>query len=204
MAYIQTRHVSSLAAVTAKGLRKLPEQYMRSVAGVMYPGEPTTLAPAKKFLGDFKLSDPLILQCLVHKSFAHGKVPYNEKLAFIGSELLRLEAARAAAQAGNQALPKELTINGQNFDISSNAIELLTSAQVLSKICQNAGLDDTLFYKTPKRDLTSSIRAKTVNAFVGAVLLESGSTAAFRFIDDRLMREHNLFSIAEPLYRDSA
>ena len=190
----------SKAASPGRGLKKDPEEYMVSPSGVHYPGNQATLEPLKALLGqEFSLPDNLLLQTLVHKSFAHGKVPYNDKLAILGQQLIRLQAFRAAAsEAVSQNDP--FAINGQNFNISSNAVDVLASTPVLSAVCDKAGLEASIFYKNANANSSPLVKAKAINAIVGALTLERGSDVAVKFINTKLLNgELSVFSIADNL-----
>lgn len=194
------RGVAYAATKSVRGLKKDPEQYLTSPQGTRYPGTAETLEPARRFMGEFALPENLLLQCLVHKSFAHGSVPYNEKLAILGQQLFRFEASRSAVEAPDAA-PGRAAVNNLNFNISHNAIEILSSTPVVSAVCDKAGLVNAMFYK-PANDKTSpTVKAKVIHALVGAVLLEKGALEATRFMNTRLLQgEYNVFSIANALF----
>lgn len=203
--YLAPRCARSIAfiakpAAPGRGLKKDPEEYMTSPNGTRYPGTSETLAPLKKLLGDeFVLRDSVLLQCLVHKSFAHGKVPYNEKLAILGQQLLRLQASRAAAEAA-APISEYATINGHNFNINSNAVDILASTPVLSVVCDRAGLEPAMFYKPSGPNSAPLVKAKAVHAIVGALILERGTQTAISFINSKLLSgDLSVFGIADSL-----
>lgn len=174
---------------------------MRTASGVEYPGGASLLTPAHKFLAPYTLPDTLVLQCLVHKSFAHGQVPYNEKLAVLGQQALRLAAAHAAATRSLEPAP-QYRINGHNFDVAAPALEVLTSTPVLAEVCTRAEITPSLFFKTPDTRATPTVRAKSVSALMGALLLQKGSSSVTQFVCDRLTNgELDIFSIADVVYK---
>lgn len=196
----RARFVAYAATKPARGLKKDQEQYLISPQGTRYPGTAATLEPVRLFMGEFSLPENLLLQCLVHKSFAHGSVPYNEKLAILGQQLFRFEASRSAVSAPDTA-PKKAAVNNLNFDISHNAIEILSSTPVVSAVCDKAGLAEAMFYKPANDKVSPTIKAKVIHALVGAVLLEKGALEAARFMSTRLLQgEYNVFSIASALF----
>lgn len=180
-----------------RGLRKDPAQYMHSPTGVIYPGNAETLEPVQKFIGEYKIDDSTLLQSVVHKSFAHAKVPYNEKLAILGQQLLRVEAHRALVDAEVQS---KLLMNGQNFNVDQRAVELLTSSAVLSRIAKDASLDSALFWKPTSQNQNGidTVRAKALHALVGAVLLKRGPSDAQQFIASKFLKA--MVSVADSLY----
>jgi len=169
-----------------KGLRKNPDDYLYSAAGVKYPGTAETLQPARDFLGEFSLPDETLRQCLVHKSFAHAKFPYNEKLAVLGSQLFRLQAFRSVVEE-SEPMSAEVAVNGKNFSVTPNAVEVLTSTPLVAKVCEMAGLEPTLFYKSGQPHLGPRVKARAVHALVGALVLEKGEESAIEFIKQRLL-----------------
>jgi large subunit ribosomal protein L15 len=135
---------------TVRGLKKNEDDYLTASNGVKYPGNIDTLKPAKEFLGDeYALEDSLILQAITHKSFAHGKKPYNEKLAVIGREFLRLQSMAYAVKNDKSTYAVQL-VNGVNFEAHKNgAVRQIFASKTGYELCKRAGIDRSIFWKKP-------------------------------------------------------
>lgn len=208
----------------ARGLKKNEADYL-TVNGVTYPGNDKTLEPVKALLGDeFYLPDATLLQTLTHKSFAHGKKPYNEKLAILGKEYLKMHTSDYAV---SQDTESPLSINNKNFDIVPQAMEILSSASVTSEVCKISGIAKNIFWKkrdevsilNPSNDsvdevLTSfqnlaekeagapTVYSKTIFALVGAVLLQHGQRKANAFVNQKLLSgPYSVLPISQKLFR---
>lgn len=208
----------------ARGLKKNESDYL-TVNGVTYPGNDKTLEPAKAFLGEeFYLPDATLLQTLTHKSFAHGKKPYNEKLAILGKEYLKMHTSDYAVSQDKES---PLSINNKNFDIVPQAMEILSSSSVTSEVCKISGIANNIFWK--KRDEVSNsnfhresvdealtvfqklsekeagaptVYSKTIFALVGAVLLQHGQKKADSFVSQKLLSgPYSVLPISQKLYR---
>lgn len=193
---------------TVRGLKKDEALYMKNPHGIEYPGTPETLAPLKDLLGaEYALSEERMLQTLTHKSFAHGKKPYNERLAILGKQLLRMETGRAAAQSAAEAPQNTNSINGHNFDVNERAIELLSSSPTLSQVCRLANLDKSIFWKPADAGNAgeATIYSTSMSAIVGAVLLEHGADKAIEFIRARLLGGPlSVFDISNQIFVNNA
>ncbi|ANB13806.1 mitochondrial 54S ribosomal protein YmL15 [Sugiyamaella lignohabitans] len=212
----QTQQVRTLVytkdgVVRARGLKKNEEEYL-TVNGVTYPGNEDTLKDAKTFLGEeYSLPDPVILQTITHKSFAHGKKPYNEKLAILGKEFLRLQASHYAVSQTND---NPHAINKHNFDISPQPIEVLSSSVALHEVCKKTGIHKNIFWKKRISENTStgqeldakftgeqSVFARSIHALIGAILLRHGEPKARKFISEKLLSgPYSLISVSEKVY----
>lgn len=193
---------------TGRGIKKPLESYL-ICNGITYPGTESTLSAAKSFLGaEFALPDSLVLQTITHKSFAHGLKPYNENLAIIGRHFLRLQTIGHAIASPSQ---NPGSVNKINFDASCAKISALLSATpATAKVGRLAGLDKSIFWKSPN-SADSSIQqpqpasdlvvAKTVDAIVGAVLMNKGQFVAEQFVKQRLLDgKYSLINIAKEIY----
>lgn len=177
-----------------RGLKKDEDQYLTTANGVKYPGTGETLKPAKEFLGDeYALDDSLVLQAITHKSFAHGKKPYNEKLAVIGREFLRLQSLAYAVnndKTGTGAGAQRL-VNGLNFDAHrSSAARQLYASQTGYELCKRAGIDRSIFWKNAGDGASGEVTvfSRCIAALVGAVLLRHGEKKAGQFVQDRIIK----------------
>lgn len=192
------RHIHILPS-KPRGMKKDEAQYLVSPSGETYPPKPDVLKPVMDFLGQWTVPEPLALQAVTHKSFAHGKKPYNEKLAHFGQQLLRMQTNIDIAHqklASSQHLE-----NGCNFDVTQRAVEILSSSAVLAEICAKAGLGPSLFFRPAKPGQETTVYAKTICALVGAVLLQHGIGSARNFVNTRLLNGPNsLYAVSDKLY----
>lgn len=182
----------------ARGMKKDPSEYMTSSTGITYPGDKATIKPVQDFLGsNFSIPDPLALQVLTHKSFAHGKKPFNERLANLGRQFLRVTTSQYAI---SQNSTQSTSIEGKNFDIDTKALDLMSSTKVLAEICKQIGINKSIFWKnpntnqSPERSGENTVCAKTVDALVGAVLIHHGETKATQFVRENLLEGSNSVS----------
>lgn len=186
----------------ARGLKKEESEYMTSTTGITYPGDQTTLKPAREFLGEkYTLPDEVILQTLTHKSFAHGKKPFNERLANLGRIFLRMHAFIYASSQGGPVG------QGYNFDIDNKMVDLLSSNPVLAQVCRQARIDQSIFWKRAYQQSgamsgADTVAAKTIDALVGAVYVEYGEKKAAEFVKERLLQgPYNVVPLSAPVYK---
>lgn len=187
-----------------RGLKKDESSYMLSPEGIPYPGPSDMRRPVHDILGEkWALPEELLVQSLTHKSFAHAKCPYNEKLAILGQQLLRMEASRAVADYYPQdTMSENYLLNGKNFDVDQRAVELLSSTPTLSALCRQAGLNGAIFWKPARPGDAPTVQAKVVCALVGAVLTRHGLESASAFIHEKLFQGPlSVFKVADQLYR---
>lgn len=191
---------------TVRGLKKDEALYMKNPHGIEYPGNAETFAPLQELLSsEYALPEELMLQALTHKSFAHGKKPYNERLAILGKQLLRMETSRATAQSAAQGTQE--SINGHNFDVNERAIELLSSSPTLSQVCRLAKLEKSIFWRPADtgKGGEATIYSTSLSAVVGAVLLQHGAEKAIEFIRTRLMAgPYSVFDISDQIFVNTA
>ncbi|CAN6646358.1 large ribosomal subunit protein mL57 [Trichomonascus vanleenenianus] len=190
----------------ARGMKKDESEYLTSSTGIAYPGDKATLEPIKTFLGEeYTLPDDLILQVLTHKSFAHGKKPFNERLANLGRDFLRLHTFGFAVSHKPSA--SSHAVGEFNFDIEPRILELMSSTTVLSQIARQLGVEKSLFWKnpyptqSPERNGENTVCAKSISAAVAAVLLHHGEAKAHAFVKSRLLSgPYSVLPIVEKVY----
>lgn len=186
---------------TGRGAKKALDSYL-ICNGIAYPGPlDVTLGPARQLLGaDYALPDDLLLQTVTHKSFAHGLKPYNESLAILGRHFLRLQTIGYAVSQPSQS---PSAVNGHNFDVATAKISALMSATpVTAKVGRLAGIDASIFWKSPNESKASDlVVAKSVDAIVGALLMNKGQFVAQKFVKERLLQgKYSLIDIAKQIY----
>ncbi|SCU83435.1 LAME_0C05182g1_1 [Lachancea meyersii CBS 8951] len=188
-----------------RGLKRDPSEYLRLPSGLLY----TEVEPSKYHetvrsqlnlqSHGITLSDDVILQCLTHKSFAHGGKPYNEKLALVGAQYLKFLASVFSLKLPVPLSPvaaqnTQKPINGLNFtNLGSQGSKLLISKKTTAEVIKKRQLDSFVFWK--KRDPIQSaayngetaIYASVLNALVGGILLTNGPEKASQYIQSELL-----------------
>ncbi|KAK5782488.1 mitochondrial 54S ribosomal protein mL57 MRPL15 PWA37_000574 [Arxiozyma heterogenica] len=191
-----------------RGLKRDPASYMLNPYGLTYESVNKKVgSQASQFFSkirnqltfnkfDIKIDDRLLLQCFTHKSFAHGKVPYNEKLFIIGSHFLKVQASLHSIKSTDSQNSSGL-VNGMNFDtLGSYESKNLLAEPKLFKFMESLGLHELVFWK--KRDASGTkifngepkIVSSVLNSVVGAILLTNGVEKASLFVNNFLLREH--------------
>lgn len=188
-----------------RGIKRDPASYMLNPYGITYEsankerGLQTSQffskirnqLPFNKF--NIKMDDRLLLQCFTHKSFAHGKVPYNEKLYIIGSHFLKVQASIYSVKLIDPNNTNML-INGMDFStLGSYESKKLFSESKLFNIMESLGLHKLVFWK--KRDFNGTrifngepkIVSSVLNSLIGAILLTNGLEKASLFVTDFLL-----------------
>lgn len=170
-----------------RGLVRDESDYLVSPKGVAYGASEESLSPLKKLLGqEYQLQDDVSLQVLTHKSFAHGKKPFNEKLAVLGSHFLKYKASI-------------FTINTQGLDkMGTQKSKELISEKSLARFLEGTGIGESIYWKKrdplqtdAKQSGQMSVYARTGEAIVGALLLTHGKTKATKFVDEVLLSGDN-------------
>ncbi|KAF9359612.1 hypothetical protein BGX26_011948 [Mortierella sp. AD094] len=127
-----------------------------------------------------ELSDPsLMTQAITHKSFAHGSVPTNEKLGYLGRTFLELHITEQKWDKVNSNKTLRATV--------SHAL----SSDKLTKVGRSLGVDEVMRWKSPSSTPGSktgedTVLAHTVEAIVGAVYHDKGSKAARELINKHI------------------
>ncbi|SCU91251.1 LADA_0F08922g1_1 [Lachancea dasiensis] len=200
-----------------RGLKRDPSEYLRLPSGLLYTEvEPQTYQEAVRSQlnlksNDITLSDDLILQCLTHKSFAHGGKPYNEKLALLGAQYLKYRASvhslksSSSASAQNEQKP----INGLNFtNLGSQGSKLLISKKATAEVIRKRQLDSLIFWK--KRDPLqnevyngeATVLSSVLNAFIGGILITNGPEKTSEYIQNEFLnpsKEASLIRITDSM-----
>lgn len=145
-----------------------------------------------------KLSDETAMQIFTHKSFNHGKLAYNEKLAFLGRRVLYLRLSEFLI---SRPTSSDTAIEGADIDaISTRRLEDILSLQRLGDLALSLqGLPSLLRWK-PKdvKDKQASgerkVAAEALMALVGAIESQFGAVKAKEFVDDKVIPKLNVFN----------
>ncbi|CCK72356.1 mitochondrial 54S ribosomal protein mL57 KNAG_0J02770 [Huiozyma naganishii CBS 8797] len=195
-----------------RGLRRDPASYLANPYGLKYGSvDKDSYQDRIKSLLHLKelgieLEDSLILQCLTHKSFAHGIVPYNEKLNVLGTQYLKFKLACFSVDPNNAEPSKSgnsvSLVNGRNFDrLGSKWSRNLISDGLIYKFIKKSGLRKLIFWKMRNPDASymengePKILSTALNSLLGAMLITNGPGKTDRFINDFLLNSKEQLSL---------
>ncbi|KAF9929870.1 hypothetical protein FBU30_001119 [Linnemannia zychae] len=128
----------------------------------------------------FDLSDPsLMTQSITHKSYAHGSLPTNERLGYIGRTFLQMHLAE-------QKWDKVKS----NRTLRASVAHVMT-AEKLAKIARSMGVNEVLRWKAASSSANAkvgedTVLAHTLEAMLGAVYHDKGSKAAKEFVSKHI------------------
>ena len=192
-----------------RGMKRDPSTYMKNATGLDYKtvqGESAYQDKVREAFNfksyDIDLPNDVILQCLTHKSFAHGSLPYNEKLQLLGSQFLKLRAAvyslgnTSQNQNVGQSLESaQFNVNGCNFNnLGSQHSKQMVSRKTISDMVRRNNLQDLVFWKM--RDPVKPgayngedrVFSTVIHSLVGALLITNGPEKTARFVDGYFFR----------------
>ncbi|CAR30387.1 mitochondrial 54S ribosomal protein mL57 [Lachancea thermotolerans CBS 6340] len=203
-----------------RGLKRDPSEYLRLQNGLMYNEvKPENYQEnVRKQLNlakhNISLSDDIILQCLTHKSFAHGSKPYNEKLAALGMQFLKYHTSVHSLRSAKPLSPvaegkNQKSINGLNFtNLGTQLSKLLIAKKTTAQVIRSRHLDSLIFWK--KRDPLknesfngeTTVYSGVLSALVGGILVTNGPQKTSQFIEKELLdpkKEASLVQIAKTM-----
>ena len=192
-----------------RGMKRDPSTYMKNATGLDYKTvqeESSYQDKVREALNfkayDIDLPNDVILQCLTHKSFAHGSLPYNEKLQLLGSQFLKLRAAVYSLGKDGQNLNEtqnsrssQFNVNGCNFNnLGSQPSKQMDPRKTISDMVRKNNLQDLVFWKM--RDPVKSgayngedrVFSTVIHSIVGALLITNGPEKTARFVDGYFFR----------------
>lgn len=196
-----------------RGLKRDPESYLKNPKGLSYNSvnqseyHDRVVQSLKLKECDIDLPKDVILQCLTHKSFAHGSKPYNEKLCLLGSQFLKYQASIHSLRQPELLSPVaegkiQQSINGLNFtNLGTHLSKLLISKPVTARFIKQRNLDTLIFWKMkdPLKDShhngETTIYSTVLNAFVGGILATNGPSKARTFVDKVLLDQESESSL---------
>ncbi|KAI9312348.1 ribonuclease-III-like-domain-containing protein [Dichotomocladium elegans] len=117
----------------------------------------------------------ILQQALTHKSFEHGSVPSNERLAQLGSRVIQLFATESVTSS---------TTNASSS--LEEQVKNKTSLEVLSRNFDDLKLSDGLQFELPSESASTKVKATAFNAVVGAVYHDQGFSKARDFVKKHL------------------
>ncbi|KAF8541591.1 ribonuclease-III-like-domain-containing protein, partial [Trichophaea hybrida] len=168
---------------------------------------------AKLFGKELGLPGDVKWQAVTHKSFDHGRQPFNSKLRFLGKRLLQMQASfhllssqpkptkepkpsiYKSLEGAQYKNPEPFTHEDyQNIDaVTRPNIDAAISEEVLMPIIRRSGLASTMRWKpADDTDLTRSgeagIAIDCLHAIIGAVALQKGGDVAVQFIRETILK----------------
>lgn len=146
------------------------------------------------------LPEEIKWQALTHKSFDHGRRPFNDKLAYLGKRILDLQTSLALLQqpmapddnaAHHLYVFAHPSLSGIN-NITPHAKSMALDKKRLAQLAGTYGLDKVTRWKPRKTEnLESSgqdvVLAQTIYAIVGAVALQKGGDVAAQVARERVL-----------------
>lgn len=139
-------------------------------------------------------------QALTHKSFDHGRRPFNDKLAYLGKRICDLQASLLLLQ--QPPAPQDNTnehvhvfshpsLTGIN-NITPHAKSMALDKSRLAQLAGSYGLDKVVRWKPRKTDRLESsgvdvVLATSIYAIVGAVALQKGGDIAAEVARERVL-----------------
>ncbi|KAI5844168.1 ribonuclease-III-like-domain-containing protein, partial [Tricharina praecox] len=167
----------------------------------------------KLFGKDLGLSEDVKWQAVTHKTFDHGRQPFNSKLKFLGKRLLQTQISIHLLSVPLKGGPKEpkpsvykslegsLYQNPEPFvhedyksleNITGARIEGLMSESRLMPLIEEVGLPNVMRWKPAeisdlKRSGQQPVALECLFAITGAVALQKGGDVAVQFIRDRIL-----------------
>jgi large subunit ribosomal protein L15 len=154
----------------------------------------------RRVYGDQELTQCEQWQALTHKSFDHGRRPYNDKLAYLGKRILDLQTSLLLLQ--QPMAPDDNSINHlyvfahPSLSGLNNITPLAKSSTLdkkrLAQLASSYGLHKVVRWKPRKTDRLESsgqdvVLAQTIYAIVGAVALQKGGDVAAQVARERIL-----------------
>ncbi|KAG4306149.1 hypothetical protein PORY_000137 [Pneumocystis oryctolagi] len=138
------------------------------------------------------LPPDLLWQALTHKSYKHGKFPYNEKLSFQGRQVLKFHFALHITSL----FPIYKNENVLTFKKMNDFV----SPQTIGTLALKYGIDQVLRWKPAYDNLKASgllkIASESLCAIIGAMFLHKGGAITKNFIEKKILPQKTcIFSI---------
>ncbi|EMR10283.1 hypothetical protein PNEG_01546 [Pneumocystis murina B123] len=129
----------------------------------------------------------LLWQTLTHKTYFHGKYPYNEKLAFQGRFVLKFHISLKIVES--------ISIDKNNDIFTLEKIEEFISPETLGPLALEYGILEVLRWKPAYKDIMKSgllkVASESLCAIVGAIFLHRGGAVTKKFIEEKIFIKNN-------------
>ncbi len=119
------------------------------------------------------------LQAVTHKSWDHGKQPYNEQLAFLGRRTIFAQLSRYLLE--NKVPLQEMTMDRLKDTLHPNTIGRLAESMGMVSVMRWSPT-----HRDPKRSGMQTVMARCYEAIFGAVLMHRGSEVVYTLLRDNL------------------
>lgn len=201
----QTRSIVYQSGSRKRGLIRNPEDYLIAPSGKKFDESKISelVGNLKNYLqgqnvGD--VSESLLLQVLTHKSFAHGKKPFNEKLSAFGSHLLKevcsIYMVTNLKDGASTPLVEDLNFDGMGSDLGRSMIKKAVVAEYVR--ANIAGIEKDVFWKKRSEALTDPLQNgenlvlyDVMTATIGAVNLTYGQDKTIDFLQAAVLEGDN-------------
>lgn len=178
------------------GIRRNPEDVLKTHAGALYGATAANLAPVTSFLDtQYAIPQDLALQVLTHKLFANGIKPYNEKLSVMGAKLMSLVLAKHVTDPPSASA---MAVLGKNLDaLGTPMARELGGRMLLGVFAQRHNLNKVMFWKLYNHSLSFErsgelkVSAQMMYALIGAVAFTHGKAKAEQFVREKLLTGEN-------------
>lgn len=195
-----------------------PEDYLTSSTGIKYDenNKDVLVKNLKEFLAKHNIknvSSDLLLQVLTHKSFAHGKKPYNEKLSVFGVHLLKEVSAihlikESTVEKNESDVTRTATVEGLDFNVlGTNLCKNLLHKNVIAEFARAniPSIEKDVFWKKrnslvsdPSQNGENLVLFDCVNSLIGAVNLVNGKAATNEFVVEAMLKgDKSLVALSE-------
>lgn len=139
-------------------------------------------------------------QSITHKSFDHGRRPFNDKLSYLGKRILDLQTSLLLLQ--QPVSPKHNTADDVFVfshpsltgveNVTAHAKNTTLDKRRLAQLAGKYGLDKVVRWKPRKSDRLESsgvevVLAQSIYAIVGAVALQKGGDVAVKVAKERVL-----------------
>ncbi|KAG4301938.1 hypothetical protein PCANB_002036 [Pneumocystis canis] len=130
----------------------------------------------------------LLWQILTHKSYQHGKFPYNEKLVFQGKQVLKFHLALNTISI--------FPIYKNKNILTLKKIKQFINPETMGKLALKYNIDQVLLWEPAYDDLQKSgllkVASESFFAIIGAIFLYKGGAAAQNFIEKKILSQKTL------------
>ncbi|CDK27053.1 unnamed protein product [Kuraishia capsulata CBS 1993] len=201
----QIRNLVVYRSSKSKGGIRNPDDYLTS-GSRKYELNEDNLKHIKGYLssiesGKYQLPDRLLLQVITHKSFAHGKLPYNEKLSILGYSLFSMTTAKFALHIAEVSKARDVV-----DVVNSTGFKLLNRNSMLDVFSSLTGLAKVVFWKNPEplnldgaSALNKTVERNTVLALIGAIISQHGTKSAEEFVINEVIQQAVKSDYFQPL-----
>ncbi|KAG5305174.1 RNase III domain-containing protein [Histoplasma capsulatum G186AR] len=188
------------APVRLRGSPDVPEFPVNSDPNILDQFYLRMLGPG----GDKMLTEEVKWQTVTHKSFDQGRRGFNERLSYLGKQIVQLQASLSLLESSSNASPEKLedpygrtafehpSLQGLDILTEDNK-NMRVNRTKLAELAQQYKLQEVLRWVPRYRnDLAASglevVLTQAIYAVVGAVALEKGGAVANQVARDSILK----------------